>query len=146
MISHPHVGFRQDCFVVHPRRFLEDVFAAAFEAVEGDDDLDDGGSGGGDVFDGFDDLAAGGDDVFDEDDLVAGFEFAFDGFAGAVVFLALRTMKKGRREARLAAAARATAPSSGPAMRWVPGGSRLAIWAPMASSTSGWVSKRYLSK
>jgi len=73
----------------------EDVLFAAFEAVEGDDDFGDYCAGLGDVFDGFDDLAAGGDDVFDEDDEVAGEEFAFDGFGGAVVFLGVADDEEG---------------------------------------------------
>src|SRR5436190_13788754 len=84
--SHAHVGFGEDGVVDDVRGGGEDVFAAAFQAIQGDDDFGDVSAGFGDVFDGFDDLAAGGDDVFDEDDAFAREQFTFDGFAGAVVF------------------------------------------------------------
>ena len=64
-------------------------------------------------------------------------------------FASLRTSRKGRPEESEAAAASATAPSSGPAMRTAAGATsatRAAIRSPSGPSRSGRVSKRYLSR
>ncbi len=63
-----------------------DGFLAAFLAVDEDEAEGDFAAFTFDGVDGFEGGSAGGDDVVDDDDGVAGFEVAFDLFAGAVAF------------------------------------------------------------
>ena len=91
--------------------------------------------------------AAARDHVLDEADRLAGLPEALEARSVPYSLASLRTMRNGSPDASEAEAASATAPSSGPASRSARSPETAsAIRRPSSRSSSGSVSKRYLSR
>ena len=117
--------------------------------VDDADRVPDDEAGGPQRLDGAEQRAAARDDVLDQADALALLERPLDPVPVPYAFASSRTIRKGRPEASEAAAASATAPSSGPASRAASGScstTAAAIRSPSGPSSSGLVSKRYLSR